>query len=1357
MFRYYRKKSIALLLTVCFLLTMVVPGFAQGTGDTGNSLQNARDGIVGYYLKNKTNLGSWREVVALKGAGQDVSKAPWTLPDWKIDQLNKDSQPTDYAGTILGMLAVGQDPKNVAVSDQVYRNLVAELADMQKEDGSFGTWFNHTIWAVIALDKSEENYDTAQALEYLLSQQKSDGGFALFGDTADPDITGMVLMALAPHKDVPAVSEAINRAIECLKKTQLPNGGFASWGSENAESIATVILGLLACGEDLTSGDWQKEQGNMIDALFSFQLEDGSFSHLKSENKYNALATAQALHAVAELVNAGVVYTVKTGQRHGADETAEATVRVRVEGLTQSLADKTVTITGTVFDALKAAVGETNLVANGDQVVSICNEGPTRIKNGLYTGWMYYVIRDGAIDTNAFRLSAGSYEVKDGDEIVFYHAAYQTSPPYAVKTYLPDVKVLPTAPTAGQTVTLFISALKLSEDWSGLVPLDNDEIEAIGDYTVKVGDKTYTSMFGQVTITNVTEGILEFVITNSNDEGYPDVVTYKGRLNVGKAVDSTVRVRVEGAEGNLKDATVKVTGTALDALKAVVGAENVDAPSGFVTSILDESGKKISDEISTSWLYYVIRNGSIEPTAFELGAGSFNVQDGDEVVFYIGAYDNKTYASKTYFPVVSVSPQSPKAGQTLTISVTAKKYVWGVGLRDLSPEETAAIGEYTVIIGDQQHLTRNGQVSLPNVSAGTLSFTIINLSAERNYPDVVTFKGSVKVASSSSSGGGIRQGVSVYIAVVGMNKELLFGPSYIEVNERNPWGLTVLGALDATGLSYEISKQYEGFVVSIEGQSNSGTTGWMFNVNDYTPSMGAKDTSIRDSDKIIWWYSKSISDPAPKWSDLVNSSTSTITPNEAAQGVKDVVTDLKNEKVGVSQAIDKIQNYLTNLKEAEITQELKDKLAEATDLIKQSLEKIPEKAFQVQIDKERANINIDGGVIKSQIEAIIKVADLVKKLKDIGLTETEKLIQNNIVIKASVNQTAVNGLEIVFPVDAAKLAMDNSLKLVIKTNDVILSLPPEALQTVLNAATNVSKVEVSYQRIDLSKIKILNEGKVIGDKVLDLEVTALTSEGSKQKPQTNFAQRITITFPLDGIDVSKLDITKLSVYRQKQDGSWEFVGGRLSPDGKTYSFETDHLSLYALMEFKPQFKDIANHWARDTIELMAMRLIARGISEDSFAPDQKLTRAQFAALLVRALGLEEQNPQVGTFNDVSPDYWGYKAIEAASRAGLVVGTGGGRFEPERAIKREEMAAILAAILKQNGIDTGLTDAQTGEILKGYADSDQVSEWAKDKLAACISKGIINGRSATTIAPLGNATRAEAVVVLKNLLQLLGRL
>lgn len=742
---FYRKKSLALLLVVCFLLTMITPTFVQGAAVTGNSLPEARDGVVDFYQNNKTTLGSWREVVALKEAGVDITKSPWVLPDWEIGRLAQSSPPTDYAGTILALLAAGQNPKQVQG-----RDLVAELAAMQQDDGSFGEWFNYTLWAVIALDKAKGSYDEAKAVEYIISQQKEDGGFALFGETGDPDVTGETLVALAPHSHLEGVTVSINRACECLKNLQLPNGGFASWGAENPESAAAVIRGLLACGEtNITSGDWQKSKGNMIDALFSFQLEDGSFVHATSETSYNSMATEQALQAIAEMVNAGINYTVKTGKRHIPVEELEATVRVRVEGATASLADKTVTVTGgTAFDALIAAVGEENLVASGDYVISIFGESGTRIESGLYSGWMYYVIRDGAVDLDGFNLMAGSYELKDGDEVIFYIAAYQTVSPYAVKTYLPEVRVSPVVPTAGQALTLSLSALKLNETWDRLVPLDSNEAAAIGDFTVMAGDRSYTSQFGQVLIPDLPEGTFSFTVTNHNEKGYPDVVTFKGAVEVGEPLVSSVRVRVEGAAGSLKDATVKVTGTAMDALKAAVGEGNVVAPGGFITEILGESGKRISEQISTNWMYFVIRDGTIDQGAFSQGAAAYNVRDGDEVVFYIGAMDTETWAEMTFFPLVSITPDLPRVGEEITVTIKTMKNDWLAGLVELTAEELNAIGEYTVLVGQEQFITQEGQVTFRATEAGAFPLIITNQN-EAGYPNVVTYRGTIEVRSAA--------------------------------------------------------------------------------------------------------------------------------------------------------------------------------------------------------------------------------------------------------------------------------------------------------------------------------------------------------------------------------------------------------------------------------------------------------------------------------------------------------------------------------------------------------------------------------------------------------------------------------
>ncbi len=1139
MLRYYRKKGIALLLTVCFLLAMVAPGLAQGAEDTGNSLRDALDGIVGYYANNKTKLDSWREVVALKEAGQDLSE--WTLPDWKIEQLNEESQPTDYAGTILGMLAAGQDPKNVSVDGQVYRNLVAELASLQNDDGSFGDLLNQTIWAVIALDEAGGEYDSAKAIEFILSRQKSDGGFALFGDAADPDVTGDALVALAPHKSDPEVSDAIDRAIECLKRLQLPDGGFASWGSENPESTAAVIRGLLACGKDILSEDWIKEEGTMIDALFSFQLADGSFVHSRSETEYNATATEQALQAVAEMVKAGIDYIVKTGQRHTGEQT-EATVRVRVEGANRSLADETVTVTGSALDALKAAVGE----------------------------------------------------------------------------------------------------------------------------------------------------------------------------------------------------------------------NNVDAPGGFITGILGESGKTISEGILTSWMYYVIRDGAIEPGAFFQGAVSYNVRDGDEVVFYIGAMDS-TWAAKTFIPQVEITPALPQAGENFTIKIKALRFDWNAGrLVELTPQELQEIGEFTVTVGNEEYRTQDGQAVIPAIKAGTLSFTVSN-SNEASYPDVVTYKGSIAIVP-SGGGGSASQKISVQLIIVGRNQEFIFGPSTVNIAKDSPHGYTPLGALDASGVDYTASAKYGGFVEAISGQANEGMSGWMFTVNDAIPSMGADQYALRDGDRIIWYYSKDINEPPPKWDDLVKRAASgTVSPSAAVEEIAALLTDLEKSKLTPGEVITGIGDLLDRLGAVEATEELKSKLTDSVNALSRRLAKIPDEALNFRTDGATAKVEVDGDAVKNQVSAVKSAVALAEKLEQIGVNGAANLAVEQIVVKLPTELASQKGFTVELPADAGEGLVSANLGLAVEGPEVSLSLPPEVLKKACDTAPNLAGLELAVARREPSKLNPFKGASVVGNMAFDLEANTFTAEGKKESLKGSFSKNVTVTLSLEGINLGGIDRGRLAVYRQKGDGSWEFVGGSLSADEKSYSFETDHLSVYSLMEFQNPFKDVTSHWARETIELMAMRLIARGISEESFAPDQKLSRAQFAAFLVRALDVEEETPQVRTFSDVPPDHWGYRAIEAAFREGLVAGTGAGRFEPERAIKREEMAAILAAVLKRNGIATALTDTQRDEVLKGYGDSDRISEWAKEGLAVCVSKGIIKGRAEAALAPLGSATRAEAVVVLENLLRLLGKL
>ena len=593
----------------------------------------------------------------------------------------------------------------------------------------------------------------------------------------------------------------------------------------------------------------------------------------------------------------------------------------------------------------------------------------------------------------------------------------------------------------------------------------------------------------------------------------------------------------------------------------------------------------------------------------------------------------------------------------------------------------------------------------------------------------------------------------VSIAVVGKNGELLFGPASVQVKKDSKWGITALGALDATGLPYTTSDIWPGFVTCIAGQPNEGTQGWMYKVNNETPATPANEKTVQGNDTVIWWYSKDMTAEGPTWNELLQRfSAGAVSPSEALTAVEEIQSALQDGKIEADQGIDKLSDLLGKLKEDQVTGELQSKLSQAVKMLAQKIAALPGKAVNVQIKEETVEAIIDGNAFKDQVNAVAKAAVLATKLAKSGVADAGMLTRDNVTVQLPHAATQRRGFAVTLPSDAAQAVVESTLNLVVKGGDISINLPPEAVKTVLQAADNVSSIKLSTQKVTPVHLPLLEGAAVIGGEVLDIDVTAVTPQGNKEKPKASFAKKMTVTISLEGLDMSKVNPAKLAVYRQKQGGSWEYLGGRLSPDGKEFSFETEHTSVYALMEYRKTFRDIKRHWAQKEIESMAIRLTVKGVGGDTFAPDQKVTRAQFAAFLIRVLGIEEQNPAKPIFRDVPPGYWGYKAIAAASSAGVVTGIGKGNFAPERKITREEMAAMVARALRRSAANTALTGTEKKERFAKFTDSQQVSAWAKDAVATCVDQGILGGRTETTNAPLGHVTRAEAVVALARLLK-----
>jgi len=236
-------------------------------------------------------------------------------------------------------------------------------------------------------------------------------------------------------------------------------------------------------------------------------------------------------------------------------------------------------------------------------------------------------------------------------------------------------------------------------------------------------------------------------------------------------------------------------------------------------------------------------------------------------------------------------------------------------------------------------------------------------------------------------------------------------------------------------------------------------------------------------------------------------------------------------------------------------------------------------------------------------------------------------------------------------------------------------------------------------------------------------------------------------------DPSGVDEALLGVYGYNEETeTWEYVGGEIGPGTGVMVAEASRPGLYAVMEYDKTFADVQEeHWAHAAIRQLSARHIVKGVSGEEFAPGKRTTRAEFAALLARALGLEAEAGEGTPFADVPEGAWYAEAVAAAHAAGLIEGLTEEAFGPDEPISREQMAVLL---VRAYALLTGKEIAAGTDHLAGYTDGEDVSGWAREAVNAAIELGLMQGKGGGQFAPKEEATRAETAMVIWKLLNLL---
>jgi len=285
--------------------------------------------------------------------------------------------------------------------------------------------------------------------------------------------------------------------------------------------------------------------------------------------------------------------------------------------------------------------------------------------------------------------------------------------------------------------------------------------------------------------------------------------------------------------------------------------------------------------------------------------------------------------------------------------------------------------------------------------------------------------------------------------------------------------------------------------------------------------------------------------------------------------------------------------------------------------------------------------------------------------------------------------------------------------------------PEKNAEDVALDATVKLTFEQNILEVDLSKVYIEDsENNKVSGVSASISGDALTIAHDEFDNNTTY----TVYVPADVLKSS-------NSYAHNNAISWSFTTIAIT--------DTDTTS-------KCVFSDLpSNHWAYEVVGELCQKGIIGGYPDGTFKPDNNITRAEFAKIIVKAKGLSEIKPDQPTFSDVTPESWCYGVVEAAAKDSLIKGYGNGIFKPNVFIARQEIAAILARALGQE-VEELCTSCMLSK-LNNFKDNQQISAWATQSVAIAVEKGFITGYPDGTIGPNKNATRAETCAMVQRFL------
>lgn len=426
------KKVLAMFLSLVAAITFVIPASAKENKVPQTEIKSSIEGIINYkkghydeiigdISKNPIKY-NWLVIgLARQGYEEDydmyASSLKTVVEDkYKNDPENKLGQPTDFAKVILTLGAIGYDSTDFGKDESGKSiNLVADGVYNNAKFESQG--LNGLLYGLLALDSKDFEvpegalYTRESIISKILSSQTSDGGFAFFGDVADPDMTAMTLQSLAKYYNddktytyeykgetvTKSVKQVFDEGLDALSKIQNPQGGFTCWGFTSSASAAQVVLAASSVGIDVQNYEPLIKNGNsLIDFIMTFKSADGGFANTVKPGEApvtDSIITDQILYCLVgydRMLNGqrnlydyaketdNTEFVIKCGENEYKIPFDERTSEYSLELPTNATTIEFVNIPANAYDKSNIKVNEAVSVKDSITVTFVSRTGETR-------------------------------------------------------------------------------------------------------------------------------------------------------------------------------------------------------------------------------------------------------------------------------------------------------------------------------------------------------------------------------------------------------------------------------------------------------------------------------------------------------------------------------------------------------------------------------------------------------------------------------------------------------------------------------------------------------------------------------------------------------------------------------------------------------------------------------------------------------------------------------------------------------------------------------------------------------------------------------------------------------------------